>query len=354
VEYTLVGPPEALACLRAVAGVGEGGALPARLRNSALSPVSLVSLATVSEQMQRIGVPSGATSFAFSYPFSIDGATYDRMVAELGLDASAGNVPPAWFSFLVVGGFVYFDASGRILCANALSPIGERNQHPTHAAQELVLVGPYDAVPAAGDALRRAGRLQRVTLGSLQAAGFETFGWCYKSERPGGYALGQQHSQGAFVYRHSEGLYFFYQLWLPTLIEQAPEDKKCALDRAMRSEALRQASGGAAARKPRKSKAQALVNALDQGEQGPSRVAQLTDGLTEAERVELDELCVKYRVDLTSESGAGSLNEQMLSMVVDLILEKRVGSKGGGGRRAKGGGHVEVEVAGGAGCCVLQ
>ena len=95
--------------------------------------------------------------------------------------------------------------------------------------------------------MRLAGRLQKVTIGSLKAAGFEEFGWVFKSETPGGHALGPEHTQGAFVYRHaSESLYFFYQLWLPKVHGSAKTDRKLALDRAMRSNFSRKEGGGSA------------------------------------------------------------------------------------------------------------
>jgi hypothetical protein len=80
------------------------------------------------------------------------------------------------------------------------------------ASGSISLVGPFDATHAAGTAVKDAGRLQPVTIDALKGAGFEHFAWVYKAEKPGGHSLGPDHEQGAFVYEHRDGDFFFFQL----------------------------------------------------------------------------------------------------------------------------------------------
>ena len=83
VSYALTGPPEALECLRAAAGVREGDSLPESLQMGALSPISFITLEPGNASSKRIGVPPCAKSFAFSYPFGIDRNIYGRILEVL-------------------------------------------------------------------------------------------------------------------------------------------------------------------------------------------------------------------------------------------------------------------------------
>ena len=81
----------------------------------------------------------------------------------------------------------------------------------TVGGSALELVGPHQASPLAGAALRDAGRLQSISISALRASGFSHFAWVFKAERPGGHALAEVHEQGAFVYCHEDGSFYFYQ-----------------------------------------------------------------------------------------------------------------------------------------------
>ena len=56
---------------------------------------------------------------------------------------------------------------------------------------------------------------QELFIPSLRASGFHSFGWVFKGEQPGGASLGPHHEQGAFVYGHNDGGFYYYQLYLP-------------------------------------------------------------------------------------------------------------------------------------------
>ena len=202
--YTLTGPPHAVSCLEKALGK------EASSFTGLLSPVSSVSV--VGSAAVSVGIPRDAKSFAFSYPFALTEQQQQQLfeqVSHLKLPQ-----PPVWLDFMLRGGFCYFDASMRVAGCNALG-------FEQRGTASLTLVGPYavrDAV--AGEALRMAGRLRDTTIDSLRASGFRTFGWVFKGEQPGGGSLGAQHDQGAFVYGHVDGGFYFYQLYLPEQVSR--------------------------------------------------------------------------------------------------------------------------------------
>ena len=200
VPYTLTGPLDAVEVLREV--LGDNVELTA-----VLSPISEVTIVDP-KNAAKIGVPKNAASFAFSYPFSIINGRQQEILEAVGRRRqNTLSAPPLWLELVLNGGFFYFDAKGAIAGVNALAL--EMRQ-----AASLTLVGPYQAERRAGDALRNSGRLKDITVDSLRKSGFHQFGWVYKGEAPGGYALGPDHEQGAFVYAHKDGAYYYYQLYL--------------------------------------------------------------------------------------------------------------------------------------------
>ena len=94
-----------------------------------------------------------------------------------------GSPTPPWLDFVLIGGFVYFDARGKLLQCNALGISQAVNDF------RIGLDGPHDAALGAGVAMQRDGRMQAVTVESLKAAGFHSFGWLNPSEMPGGELL---------------------------------------------------------------------------------------------------------------------------------------------------------------------
>ena len=360
VEFTLTGPPEALSTLRTAAGLGPEERLPPSLRTGLTSPINPITLTTgdivSSSVANKIQVPEGSKSFGFSYPFHIDASMFAKITNLLSAGCESGAyVQPEWLNFLLVGGYVYFDADRKLLGANALSPRGEGTEK---AGVELVLVGPYDCAVGAGEAMRTAGRLQKVTIGSLKGAGFEEFGWVFKGEEPGGHALGPEHKQGAFVYRHvSADLYLYYQLWMPKGEPSAQTDKKIALDRAMRSNFARadgaspmgvRASAGAPS-----TGAPSAAGASSAGAPSAGAPAPQQSNLSTAEQA------AKHKAEL---KASGMSDELIQAILAELLEEKEGGKKankrGFGGRakqdKPKSEDEVDLDVKGGGACCALQ
>lgn len=227
IEYVMDGPPDAVSCLRQLFG-------PATELLGHMSPVNTTTI--VGSNAVGIGMPKRAWCFGFVYPFKMlhrrQRKLLDIVGSRLGEECLV-NTPP-WLDLLLTGGFVYFDKGGALLRANALGML------KATAAGSLTLYGPYAAERAAGDFLRRSERLQPVTLETLAHAGFHRFGWVFKDERPGEAALSEAHEQGAFVYAHKDGTYYFYQLQLPGTRSLLPANFKLSsemgqsLDRAIR------------------------------------------------------------------------------------------------------------------------
>ena len=119
VEYTLTGPPEALSTLRTAAGVGPEDRLPPILRTGHLSPIHPITLTegdlAASSVAQKIKVPEGAKSFAFSYPFDIDATWFARITGLLSAGSGVDYIQPEWLNFLLVGGYCYFGEDGGLL-----------------------------------------------------------------------------------------------------------------------------------------------------------------------------------------------------------------------------------------------
>ena len=201
ITYTLTGPPDALECLAEVLPPGTP------LQN-VLSPVSMASTGAM-----KTGAPEDTHSFGFSYPFATLGGEEVGRLLETTAAMYGNHIYaqwPPWLAFVLTGGFCYFSSTGELLGANALS------LEPTRENARLTLVGPYRAAAQAGEALRPEARLRAVTLPTLISAGFNHFGWVFEGEAPGGHALGKEHECAAFVYAHTNGTFFYYQLYEPT------------------------------------------------------------------------------------------------------------------------------------------
>ena len=74
------------------------------------------------------GIPSNAAFFAFSYPLECLSEQYQRL-------ASAEKQPEPWLCFLLIGGYLYYDADRRLIQANAFV------LQPTE--RKLTLAGPF-------------------------------------------------------------------------------------------------------------------------------------------------------------------------------------------------------------------
>ena len=164
-DHRIVGPDEIVAhLLRAC------GDRPAPVHTS---PPAVVTIG--GQSAARSGVPEGAHTFAFAYPMRLTAAAVDELVRiavrERSRAGSRSDDTPAWLDFCLIGGFVYFDAKGALLQANALGlQLGMGNP-------ELTYDGPHLASTRAGGAMMRAGRMEAVTLDSLKDEGFVSFGW---------------------------------------------------------------------------------------------------------------------------------------------------------------------------------
>ena len=195
--YTITGPPEVVAFLeaRAAAAGGGHGALDGFL--SPPAPVTIQSR----KARKEAGIPLECATFCFVYPHpSLDGL-FVRLMEE-------GRSDP-WLFFLLLGGFCYFDATRKLVRANALTVSGD-------AKAKLVMQGPHTPAREAMEVLRQAKRLRPVTLHALRESGLVFFAWVNPAERPGGHALLADGSDGAgggcFVYESSDGTGVLYDL----------------------------------------------------------------------------------------------------------------------------------------------
>ena len=168
-----------------------------------MSPLSPVTLKGMSGN--AAGVPSSAAQFSFAYPLKELAADSERLLLLN---------PEPWLSFLLLGGFVYFDAEENCIQINAL-------QVNPAAHKQITLVGPFPADPAAVQWMADRDRMREVTLAPLREAGFRFFGWVRPLEAPGGFELfhgpptagGSRSSQaGAFVYQMEGSGPIFYRV----------------------------------------------------------------------------------------------------------------------------------------------
>ena len=147
------------------------------------------------------GVPVGAASFCFCYPLPENDVDMQEMLERRDLALGACH-------FLLLGGFVYFDAVGVVLQCNAISDASGSAQTATYGAAaapgsaqrpqlrpspaartSFQLLGPHSASDAATATLDEQARLVPTTLEPLRHAGFVRFAWVNPNELPGGHAL---------------------------------------------------------------------------------------------------------------------------------------------------------------------
>ena len=136
-----------------------------------LSPLERVTLER-DEMRKQFGIPLAATDFCFSYPRP------DMEGLLKACHQESLHMTCRWINFVLNGGFVYFDANGKLLRANALTF--------APASVWFKLSGPHAANEAALVAMRRQGRLATVTLDALKLQGWSAFGWVHPNENPDG------------------------------------------------------------------------------------------------------------------------------------------------------------------------
>ena len=95
------------------------------------------------EQRRAAGIPPRAERFAFAYPLDFPLELFDSPKAKQELLQMAATEP--WVFFVLLGGFAYFDLSGRCIQLNALSL--------SSSASALHMIGPLPANPAFANAM---------------------------------------------------------------------------------------------------------------------------------------------------------------------------------------------------------
>ena len=114
-----------------------------------------------------------------------------------------------WAFLLLVGGFLFFDESDKLIQANALTLVASDFQ--------MHFDGPFAPSGDALHGMRQAGRVVPVTLGVLQDAGFAAYGWVHADEAFDGHWLDEDGAasmieHGALVYEIFGGDPIFFQL----------------------------------------------------------------------------------------------------------------------------------------------
>lgn len=169
-SFEVVGPDLAVGC------VTREAAMSSRPTTGFLSPMAVVSLPDRAKA--SAGIPIKASHFAYLYPLECMAGQSDRLLKDVALL----NEP--WLDPLLFGGFVYFDAAGKVLRINALG------MTPTEKSKnQLFLEGPYDASSVAFGHLAKMERIKPVTLESLREAELRAVGWVNPGELVGGHAL---------------------------------------------------------------------------------------------------------------------------------------------------------------------
>lgn len=155
-----------------------------------LAPLSRITVER--EGAEAIGIASGAAYFAFFYPLCLT----DSHMRQLTLESHAAHgrlsqavrkpselhMTPAWLDLILVGGFVYFDSSLRLLHANALSLPAPLSLSSLESCFAIRLIGPYVATNASVVAMGRSGRMLPTTVDALKELGFASFGWVNPAE----------------------------------------------------------------------------------------------------------------------------------------------------------------------------
>lgn len=125
---------------------------------------------------EAFSVPPGAQHFVFSYPVEkwrqVESDAY--ALDDWGQCACAGSA--AMKSFLAVGGYLYLDASNRVISATTLAPWASYGPGGLHFSE------PRRWKPAWTEVLVEHGRLQQVTIRALVELGAWLFCWLQPGE----------------------------------------------------------------------------------------------------------------------------------------------------------------------------
>ena len=177
-----------------VAGPGPAKAMLAHeaIGGSLLGQIApIVAVTLPSEAKEAAGIPSDAVSFAFAYPLACLQGQSDRLLSHMDV----GSEESGWLAFMLLGGFCYLSREGQVIRCNALSLV------PT--ASSLTLEGPFRITsPELVPSLRKAGRVETMTIRELSNEGFKEFAWVNPDEKPSGNILHEerQWEYGALVF----------------------------------------------------------------------------------------------------------------------------------------------------------
>ena len=134
--------------------------LPTSRASMKLSPLATITIPDVASRM-RYSIPEDASHFCFAYPLlELESKVEDER--ELNLNFRA-------VLFLHSGGFVYFNRDREVVRINAVTLAPSRTS--------TYFTGPHTVSHEAVKTLKERGRMCKVTIDTLQAAGMEEFGW---------------------------------------------------------------------------------------------------------------------------------------------------------------------------------
>ena len=234
IEFEVDGPSEVSAFLEKIkkkVAMQEGQTAASVSVSGFMSPPRKVTINGAKER-KAAGIPLECKYFAFAYPLDCLAGMFDELVTREGRDEP-------WLNFLLFGGYVYFDASRRLVRSNAIVL--------TQAMAALELVGPFIPSQDAVEYLQDVGRLREVTLKPMLDAGFQRFGWVNPTERPGGLFLladgTDAPGDGTFVYKVASGDSICYSLVKVDAVRQQRQQRQKLLEdaAAAREAAVRQA-----------------------------------------------------------------------------------------------------------------
>jgi hypothetical protein len=141
----------------------------------------------------RAGIPDGAYTFCFAYPVKAD---WSKISPQVMVDA-----PPSC-KLLLAGGFVYFTLTGEVCGINAVSTLVGVDGVQSRSSIQF-----SSPLPLSVDAqlqLKKAKRLQTVTLSSLLERGSTHYAWIAPGESLKGLNP-KDISAGAFAYVFEKG-----------------------------------------------------------------------------------------------------------------------------------------------------
>ena len=223
IEFEVDGPSEVSAFLEKIrkkVAMREGSMASAVSVSGFMSPPKKVTIEGAKER-KAAGIPLECKYFAFAYPLDCLAGMFDELVTREGRDEP-------WLNFLLFGGYVYFDASRRLVRSNAIVL--------TQAMAALELVGPFIPSQDAVEYLQDVGRLREVTLKPMLDAGFQRFGWVNPTERPGGLFLladgTDAPGDGTFVYKVASGDSICYSLVKVDAVRQQRQQRQKLLEDA--------------------------------------------------------------------------------------------------------------------------